>query len=186
MTAPKRDRGRVIVAITDSLTGLRAIREAVAQARQRRAQLIAVRAFDEPKPLITPVRDAIPVAALYGVSPIGDSANDSDRQWLRAERKAVAEIRQAFTDALGSMPHDIPVELTAEAGRIMSIVRAIAARDDDLIVVGVEKTWFRRAIRADCPVLLVPPHELARTVRRPHRPQRLTVEDLLPEAEKTG
>lgn len=186
MTAPTKERGRVIVAITDSLTGLRAIREAVKQARQRRTKLIAVRTFSEPKPLITPVRDISVVAELYGVSAVQNNDNDLERRRQRAERKAAAEIRQAFSDALGDMPYDIPVELATEAGRLMQIVCAIACREDDLIVLGVEKARLRKAIRADCPVLLVPPHELARTSRRRHRPHRLTVESLLPQAETTG
>jgi nucleotide-binding universal stress UspA family protein len=179
MTSPTKDCGRVIVAITDSLTGLRAIREAVSQARHRRAQLIAVRAFAEPKPLITPVRD---MTELYGFS-AQHRDHELDQQWHRRERRAAAEIRQAFSDALGGVPRDIPVELSVAPGRLISIVRETACRDDDLIVLALEKTRFRKMIRADCPVLLVPPHEFARTIRRSHR---LTVQDLMPQAEKTG
>lgn len=186
MTAPNCHRGRVIVGITESLTGLRAIREAVAQARQRRVRLIAVRTFDEPKPLITPVRDIAAVAELYGLSASQNQENERDRQWQRAERKASAEIRQAFSDALGGMPRDIAVELSTEAGRLLPIVCATARREDDLIVLAVEKGPPRKAIRADCPVLLVPPHEFARTVRRHHLVHRLAAQNLMPQAERTG
>jgi nucleotide-binding universal stress UspA family protein len=185
VASPKKDRGRVIVGVTDSLTGLRAIREAVAQARHRRTQLIAVRTFREPKPLITPVRDVIVTAELYGFS--GEKGeSELDRQWQRAGRNAVAEIRQAFSDALGSMPRDIPVETSTDAGRLVPAVRAIACHEEDLIVLPVEKIWLRKAIRAECPVLLVPPHEFARTFRRHRRTERMTVQAFLPETEKTG
>lgn len=185
MTAPNKYRGRVIVGVTDTLTGLRAIREAVAHARQRHTQLIAVRTFREPRPLITPVRDVVVAVELYGMSTQNDDS-DLDRQWQRARRNAEAEIRQAFSDALGAMPRDISVEMSTDTGRLVPAVRAIACHEDDLIVLAVKKTLLRKAIRADCPVLIVPPHEFARAVRRHQRAQHLTVQDILPEAEKTG
>lgn len=167
---------KVIVGIVDSLAGLRAVRVAVAQARSRGAELIAIRAYPEPRSSSTPFHDLTAATQLYGLSlsvPGGQAREEMDRRRRIAEQKAISEIRQTFGAALGGMPHDIPVQLLATTDRLDTALTSAVYGDGDLIVLAINRRpprgFSRRAARRGCPVLLVPPHEFAHDIGRRRR-----------------
>jgi len=145
---------RVIVGVTGSVGNLEALRSAAAEARRREAALVAVHAW---------------------VPPGGDLA---ERRWSVPELRQVwhdaawRRLWDAFDGALGGLPADLPMEpvvVRGDAGRLL--VRT-ASREDDLLVVGAGRRGIlmrllrRRVCRyclthAACPVLVVPPSELA-------------------------
>ena len=145
---------RVIVGVTGSVGNLEALRCAAAEARRREAALVAVHAW---------------------VPPGGDLA---ERRWSVPELRQVWQdaawrrLWDAFDAALGGLPAELPMEpvvMRGDAGRIL--VRA-ASQEDDLLVVGAGRRGVltrllrRRVCRyclahAVCPVLVVPPSELA-------------------------
>jgi nucleotide-binding universal stress UspA family protein len=159
---------RVVVGVSDSLTGLRALREAVAAARAGGFELLAVRAYPPPG------TDVIYVGPGDMVRPPTDPdlppAPDSPRS--DRERAARATIRRAFAMAMGGPPDDVEVKMCAREGFAGHVLVNVAYDERDMLVVGTtrRRRWFRRSVskyvarRSGCPVLVVPPtaaaHEL--------------------------
>jgi nucleotide-binding universal stress UspA family protein len=145
--------GRVIVGVAATIAGLQALRRAVEEARRRGVPLHAVRAWQFPTNW-----DGVDAA-----------------QWRQETAdEAPAELRKAFELAFGGVPTDVDVRPVIVEGPPHRVLVAQADRDTDLLVVGVHRRrhpWFpvgfgqycRRHAR--CPVLLVPPPELAMTGR---------------------
>jgi nucleotide-binding universal stress UspA family protein len=149
-----RREGRVIVGVDDTPTGLRALRQAVAEARRRGAEFHAVRTYPPP----------------WGDAPAGyETRADS-------ERACTETMIRAFDDAMGGVPHDVPVRMVVGCGMPGRVLVELADREDDLLVVGASRRlpWLPRrrstggycAERAGCPVLVVPPHRMARDLDR--------------------
>lgn len=145
--------GRVVVGIAATIAGLQALRRAVEEARRRGVPLHAVRAWQ---------------------SPFNWSGADAARWREEMAEEARAELREAFALAFGGVPTDVAVRPVVVEGPPHRVLVAQADRDSDLLVVGVHRRrhpWFpigfgqycRR--HAGCPVLLVPPPELATTGR---------------------
>lgn len=155
MRAERPERpGRVIVGVHLSLSGLQALRVAVAEARTRRVQLHAVRTTD-PAP---PDRDVSARASL-------------DEPPLSSEATAV--VAKAFADTMGGPPPDIDVRMVIMPDSPGPVLVEYACRDADLLVVGtgrrgrLARLWRSRVVRyclarASCPVLVVPPPPLTR------------------------
>jgi nucleotide-binding universal stress UspA family protein len=146
---------RVIVGVTGSVGNLEALRCAASEARSRDTMLVAVHAW---------------------VPPGGD---------LAERRFAVAELRQvwrdaawkrlwaAFDAALGGPPPDLHVEPVVMRGDPGRVLVASADRANDLLVIGAgRRAALGRLLHqqqvgrycmthATCPVLVVPPSELA-------------------------
>lgn len=145
--------GRVVVGVDDTLSGLHALRRAVAEARARRLPLHAVRAW-RPAP-----RSRYPTL--------------EDQQ--EAENNAASHlVEQAFADTMGGLPEDLDVETVLVPDLPGPTLLRHAAQDDDLLVLGAGRRgfWRRRfgrgvarycLARATCPVLVVPPPPLTRT-----------------------
>jgi nucleotide-binding universal stress UspA family protein len=145
--------GRVIVGVAATIGGLQALRQAVEEARRRGVPLHAVRAWQFP-------------SNWNGV--------DAARWREEVADEARAELREAFALAFGGVPIDVAVRPVIVEGPPHRVLVAQADRDSDLLVVGVHRrrrpwfpTWFGQYCRrhARCPVLLVPPPELATTGR---------------------
>jgi nucleotide-binding universal stress UspA family protein len=158
--------GRVIVGVDGSLGSLAALRRAVAEARQRGAQLCAVRVVS---------RDIAWIGALC----------DDDLAVLHQQ------IEDAFQDALGEVPSDLERRSLAIVGAAGPALANFADREDDLLVVGASekgrlRRWWHRSVNgycvrhAHCPVLSVPLPEFARTMRRVRLPRhRVGLDELL-------
>jgi nucleotide-binding universal stress UspA family protein len=142
---------RVVVGVSESLAGLEALRVAVAEARQREVQLVAVRAWAYKATTREP-----------GVA-----------RWRREiSSQAVRALTRAFTTAMGGPPADVATELIVVEGLPEKVLVAQADRPDDLLVIGAPSDGFwwptrtlvvRRCVRrAGCQVLVVPRPELAR------------------------
>jgi nucleotide-binding universal stress UspA family protein len=144
---------RVIVGVTGSIGNLQALRTAAAEARRREAALVAVHAWVPPGGELAERRFSVPELRQVW----------QDAAWRR--------LCDAFDAALGGLPSDLPMELVVmrgDAGRIL----VLASREDDLLVVGAGRRGvlvrlLRRRVgryclaHAVCPVLVVPPSELA-------------------------
>jgi nucleotide-binding universal stress UspA family protein len=155
MRAERPERpGRVIVGVHLSLSGLQALRVAVAEARSRRTQLHAVRTTDPspPDPNIT-------------------AATLPDEPPLSSEATAV--ITKAFADTMGGTPPDLDVRTVIMPDSPGPVLVEYACRDADMLVIGGGKRnrwirpWRSRVVRyclghASCPVLVVPPPPLTR------------------------
>jgi nucleotide-binding universal stress UspA family protein len=152
------DRQRVILGVHDSLSGLRALRCAVAQARARDAELHAVRAW-------------MPTAGGYYAPAL--------RVWeSELASAAKEEIRHAFDSAMGGLPRDLAIRFVSVQALPGPALVEYASRDDDLLVIGVGRPGAlarlcgRGAVarfcltRAVCPVLAVPPDQFATQVSR--------------------
>jgi nucleotide-binding universal stress UspA family protein len=150
------DSGRVVVGVSDSITGLAALRTAVAEARRRRLPIHAVRAWS-----------------------MGGSWAAAGLSYLREDQaRATAEMTvRAFGAALGAMPTDVRVVTVTIEGTPAAALVAYADRDGDLLVLGAsDRVGLRRlrgrsvaqqcVARAVCPVLAVPPNTLARSAHR--------------------
>ena len=140
--------GRVVVGVCRSLGGYQALRYAVAQARERGAPIIAVRAY---------------------------SVNAPREAWWRSAlaETAVAEVGAAFTDAVGGMPRDVTVRITVHEGSPGPVLVASADNEADLLVIGgsgshhLTRAWSAAVARycarhARCPVLIAPVPAMAR------------------------
>ena len=143
--------GRVVVGVCRSLGGYQALRYAVAQARERCAAIVAVRAYS-----VAAAREALWRSALA--------------------EAAVAEVSAAFTDALGGMPRDVSVRVAVYEGSPGPVLVASADRDDDVLVIGgsgahrLTRAWSATVARycarhARCPVLIAPVPAMARSQR---------------------
>jgi nucleotide-binding universal stress UspA family protein len=146
---------RVVVGVTGSVGNLQAVRRAASEARQRHTVLVAVHAWVPPGGDLAERRFSVPELRQVW----------RDAAWQR--------LWNAFDAALGGPPPDLavePVVMRADPGRLLV---SVADREDDLLVVGAGRRgalWrllHRQRIcryclaHAACPVLVVPPSELA-------------------------
>jgi hypothetical protein len=127
----------VIVAVMDSMAGLRAIREAVAQARIRGARLTAISSYPEPRLDSAPyhelaIKYQMRGIALYDADSIAHEQISQSRHI--AEHKAIDEMREKFDAAVGGVPRDIPVQMLATTDRLHASLISHVHGDDDLIV----------------------------------------------------
>jgi nucleotide-binding universal stress UspA family protein len=155
---------RVVVGVSQSLAGLQALRYGVAEARRRQVPLHAVRAwrFD---------------VAWRGPEVI---------RWRREiAQEALQYISDAFGSAMGGLPVDVDVNMLAAAGRSDQVLTEMTAHPEDLLVVGGRSSrWPSRLVRtcmrhSACPVVMVPPPEIARAAR-----PAILARRLLPETER--
>lgn len=165
--------GRVIVGVDDSLAGLQALREAAGLARRLGMKLLALRACG-PR-LAGADFSCWPDA---GPDPVFTRPAPRDL----CQQLARSLVDHAFSEAMGGMPADVPVDTLIAYGRPYRELTAAVRRDADLLVVGASRhrPWrpFRRSVgrycaaHAGCPVLIVPPHEAARELDRTWRSRR--------------
>jgi Universal stress protein family len=141
---------RVVVGVSQSLAGLQALRYGVAEARRRQVPLHAVRAWRFEVAWHSP----------------------EVSRWRREiAQGALQYISDAFKLAMGGPPADVDVIMAASAGRLEIVLAETAADPRDLLVVGGRSSrwpsWPVRAcmFRATCPVVVVPPPEIARAAR---------------------
>jgi nucleotide-binding universal stress UspA family protein len=141
--------GRVVVGVDNTLSGLHALRRAVAEARIRGIPLHAVRAWD-PGP-----------ASIYPML-----LNPHEHQIAAASQL----VARAFADTMGGLPLDVDVETVLVPDKAGPVLVRHAGQDDDLLVIGTgRRRFWRRSsrttryclARAGCPVLVVPPPPLA-------------------------
>ncbi len=137
---------RVVVGVHDSVAGLRALRWAVAEARQRGATLHVLRAWR-------------PSAYERGMALAA---------WRDAgDQMAAAEVLDAFAAAMGGPPTDLKVMVVTVPGPPGPALVSYADRGDDLLIVGscqrplahqmLGLSVARYCLRhARCPVLAVP------------------------------
>lgn len=162
--------GRVVVGVSSSLGGYQALRYALEQARMRGMSLIAVRT--------------------YQVTTTGIDIRDS------AIAEARDEIAAALVGAFGVMPRDVSIRMEVSDGSPGRALATIAYRPTDLIVVGAShrhRFAFGRRNRvarvlcrkAACPVVIVPPPEMARwtSTRRLARNTAFEAEVIVRDAE---
>jgi nucleotide-binding universal stress UspA family protein len=132
----------------------------VEEARDRGTTLLAVRSW------LTQPR-------MYAVAPDLREVDEADARDV---------VEQTFADTMGGLPKDVRVEPVVLPDYPGPALVRLADRDDDLLVVGSGRRSRRgsgsRAVRycvawAACPVLVVPPPQLARTV-----PQRVLLREL--------
>jgi nucleotide-binding universal stress UspA family protein len=146
---------RVIVGVTGSVGNLQALRRAAAEARIRGTALVALHAWVPPGGDLAERR--------FSVSELREVWRDA--AWKR--------LWNAFDAALGGPPPDLrvePVVLRGDPGRLLV---SAASQEDDLLVLGagrrgaLSRLLHRPRIcrycltHAVCPVLIVPPSELA-------------------------
>ena len=145
---------RVIVGVTGSVGNLQALRCAAAEARRRETSLVAVHAWVPPGGDLAERRFSVP---------------ELRQVWRDA---ASSRLRDAFDAALGGLPPDLymePVIMRGDPGRVLVTA---ASRENDLLVVGagrrgvLQRLLHRQVSRyclthAACPVLVVPPSQLA-------------------------
>ena len=162
----ERREARVVVGVSESPAGLRALRAAVEQARILDRELLAVRAF------ATTERER-PQSAAAATLPGCESAD----LWSQTPRIAVDTgekdasrvIERAFGHAMGGVPDDDPaVHPTVRLGRPGPVLVEAAHLEDDLLVIGATTPQWRRQLGrstaryctfyAACPVLLIPPN----------------------------
>ena len=159
---------RVFVGLDGSMGSLRALRQAVTEARERGAELYAIH-----------VRRPTP-SAPYQIPTEAEARRHADRQ-DRQDRQAKNLIVTCLDEALGGPPLDIVVHRSVKSGSARKVLVSLGCRDDDLIVVGTRphrltRGWFRRSVsrycvsHARCPVLAVPPDNFARAINRRARP----------------
>lgn len=143
-------RKRVIVGVTGSLTNLRALRQAAQNAREQDAALFAVHVWE--------------------------SDNNHESVLATARKPGVIaclrRVEQAFDEALGGRPLDLDTRIVIVEGQPQTRLPGLAGRDSDLLVIGTDnRAWWRRVTpsvsarcvrRARCPILVVPPTEMAR------------------------
>jgi len=145
---------RVVVGVTGSVGNLQAVRCAAAEARRRETSLVAVHAWVPPGGDLAERRFSVP---------------ELRQGWRDA---AWSRLRDAFDAALGGLPPDLhmePVIMRGDPGRVLVTA---ASREKDLLVVGagrrgaLQRLLHRQVSRyclthAACPVLVVPPSQLA-------------------------
>jgi nucleotide-binding universal stress UspA family protein len=130
----------------------------VAEARQRGAQLCAVRVASRELSWDGALCDA-DLAALH------------------------QQIQDAFQDALGDVPSDLETRSLAIVGTAGRALVDVADREGDLLVVGASerrglRRWWHRPVscycvrHARCPVLSIPLPEFARRMRGVRLPRR--------------
>ncbi|WP_063775007.1 universal stress protein, partial [Streptacidiphilus anmyonensis] len=149
------DARRVVVGVSGTPSSLEALRVGLAEARRRGVPLLAVLAW-------------LPVGAQVGYRHM--PCPPPLTEW---EREAEWRLRNAFDEAFGGVPGDVPVELLLIRGPAGSALVDAAEREDDLLVLGSgPREWPARLLhgatarycvsRATCHVLTVPPPALLR------------------------
>ncbi len=138
---------KVVVGVSGSIAGLAALRFSVAEAARRAVPLYAIRAW----PFLR---------QWHGVPAVG------------LQRELAAEARrcidEAFDAAMGGRPTDVEVVAAAHCGRTDLVLTDVAGGGHDLLVIGGRigrrLGWVVRGCMrgARCPVVVVPPPELAR------------------------
>ncbi|MCM4083617.1 universal stress protein [Actinoplanes sp. TRM88002] len=136
--------------ISLSLAGLEALRFAVAEARRRDSRLMAVRAWVCHR----------------------SSWAWPDREYERTlADKARRTIVEAFEEAAGEVPADLPVVRRTAEGWPPIVLKESVTSPRDLLVIGAGRRWpagevVRACVRHQaCPVVVVPPPEMARLAR---------------------
>jgi nucleotide-binding universal stress UspA family protein len=140
--------GRIVVGVSTSPAGLQALRYGVTEARRQSVPLCAVRAFafDPPwhGPEVARFRDEFAADALR-------------------------YVREAFDMAMAGVPCDIDVQIETPNARIEHGLIWLASQAADVLVLGghVRRRrpgpLIRYCLRhARCPVVIVPPPDLAR------------------------
>ena len=141
--------GRVVVGINDSVTGLRALRLAIDEARRCGVQLHAVRAWSAGGQLG------------HGMSPAR----------VEMATQAAAIVRHVFDD-IGGEPTDLTVVVASLEGAPGKTLVSYADQADDLLIVGARNRRLGRSVarycvtHATCPTLATPPTDLARNHKR--------------------
>ena len=149
----------IIVGVSGSLGNLSALHTAVAEARNREASLLAVRAWSPHGGELIHRRGSCPPALA---------------EWRREEARA---LRTAFIDAFGAMPDDVEVGTSLVRGEAGPALVKVADQPDDLLVVGAGRRGGMRRLfhggvgrhcvaHARCAVLAVPPPDLMRDLGR--------------------
>jgi nucleotide-binding universal stress UspA family protein len=153
----KTSERRIIVGIDDSPSGLRALQWAVSEARNRQAQLVAVRSWALGLPRHGGRHHRHPVHPHVVVFFKGAE-----------QREASAKlVGDAFWAATGGQPCDVTVTVRTPEGDPGAALTGIAIRHGDLIVLGRRHRpnwWHARQgsvsrycrSHAGCPVVLVP------------------------------
>jgi nucleotide-binding universal stress UspA family protein len=162
--------GRVIVGVDTTLSGLQALRLAVAEARARGVALHAVRTWG-----LAPPDRIEPPAGLVRQPTLGIPAEGGAAALGRYSGavEAAAIIDRAFADTMGGEPPDLPVRTVLVPDSPGPVLVEYACRDHDLLVIGAGRRRFpfrwraspvvRYCLRhASCPVLVVPPPPLTR------------------------
>jgi len=145
---------RVVVGVDGSVTGLAALRTAVAEARRRRAPLHAIRALA----VNQPGADLEDIVAAFREA-LGGVPGDLEIHLTVSPFNVTSSLHRSATD-----PRDVIVVGNGGHGAWHAF-------------------WFgsvsRGLIRrARCPILAVPAPEMARAVRKPHRWSRAGRADL--------
>jgi nucleotide-binding universal stress UspA family protein len=160
------NESKVIVGISPSVAGLAALRYAVAESRRREVPLWAVRAY------------------------LFQSSGRTRALWLwdaELARESAELIAATFRLALGGMP-DVPdlVVRTPNANTARAL-KDYVATPADLLVLGASDRLLSSVPRsctrgAICPVIVVPPPEMAREGRRAARVLAREVAEALTES----
>ncbi|MEU5425023.1 universal stress protein [Streptomyces olivoreticuli] len=152
--------GRVIVGVKGSPDSLPVLRRALDEARRYGAELHAVIAYRVPEgSAVGPCRMG------------GPGAMDEER------RTAALTLHQACVTALGDSFGGVDFTAVVALGRPDRVLVDHADRQDDVLVIGTGAAGLRPHLfggsvardcvrHARCPVLLVPPSELAREYRK--------------------
>lgn len=150
----------VVVGVSATMANLAALRAAVEEARARRCRLVAVHAW----------------------APVGGEFNyrrQPCREMLDVWRRgAAARLDAGFDEAFGGLPPDLEVELEVLRAAPGPALVAVADEHADMLVLGAGRLGWTRRIsgrvtpyclrHATCPVVVVPPSELAGLVRGSH------------------
>lgn len=153
------DIGRVVIGASGSPGSLVALRYADVLARAHHAILVPVLAWEPPG---------------------GDRANQVPPSGYLREvwhDLACQRLRDAILAVWGQMPADPLIQPQVERGPAGWVLVSVARRPGDVLVIGagrrgaLQRMAFCRvsrycAARARCPVILVPPPELAREIGR--------------------
>jgi len=159
-------RGRVIVGVDGSLGSLRALRQAVTEARRRHSTLAAVHVRAPVRPNAQATFSGFPDPMPWPGPEVGRSL----------DREAEGLVATCMDEGLGGPPEDLAVHVVVAVGTARVSLVQLVRCDNDLLVVGTSRRR-RGALRhrsiaryciahADCPVLVVPPDDFARTVQR--------------------
>lgn len=169
--AGEANRGRVVVGVDTTLSGLHALRLAVAEARVRGLPLHAVRTWSPAQPdQLTHDTAGVPGIGLMRRPAAEWRDGPAGRPTSAA--LAAAIVDRAFAETMGGEPADVPVRTVVLPDAPGPVLVEYACRDNDLLVIGAGRRRFPRlrggpVVRyclrhASCPVLVVPPPPLTR------------------------
>ncbi|MCW2522008.1 MAG: hypothetical protein JWO63_343 [Frankiales bacterium] len=160
--------GRVIVGVSGSLGSLVALHAAVAEARQRRSPLTAILAWVPSGGEISYRRAPCP-----GLLQLD-------------EQEAASRLQNSFDESFGGKPAGVELSALLARGDAGPALVNAADQPGDVLVVGGARRGFWQRFRgpvarycvsnAQCPVLVVPPPELARQLRRERQFRRVAAE----------